>query len=36
MIDSVVDHTNNLSKYKPLSGSCYIKLPKGLDHLKKV
>ena len=24
----VIDHTNNISKYKPLSGSDYIKLPK--------
>ena len=35
MIDSVVDHINNFSKYNPLSGSRYIKLPKGLDHPKK-
>ena len=31
IIDSVVDSTNNISKYKPLSGSSYIKLPKKLD-----
>ena len=30
--DSVVDHTINISKYKPLSGSSYIRLPKELDH----
>ena len=35
IIDSVVDHTINISKYSPLSGSSYIKLPKELDHLKK-
>ena len=32
--DSVVDHTINISKYKPLSGSSYIRLPKELDHPK--
>ena len=35
IIDSVVDQTINISKYKPLSGSSYIKLPKKLDHRKK-
>ena len=35
IIDSLVDHTINISKYKPLSGSSYIKLPKELDHPKK-
>ena len=35
IIDSVVDYTANISKYKPLTGSRYIKLPKELDHLKK-
>ena len=28
IIDSVVDHTTNISKCKPLTGSSYIKLPK--------
>ena len=28
IIDSVVDHTTNISKYKPLAGSSYMKLPK--------
>ena len=32
--DSFVDQTNNISKYKPLSGSSYNKLPKELDHPK--
>ena len=32
---SVIDCTMNMSKYKPLSGSSYIKLAKKLDHLKK-
>ena len=35
-IDSVVNHTINTSKYNPLAGSSYIKLPKELDHLRKV
>ena len=35
IIDSVVDHTINISKHKPLSCSSYIKLPKKLDHSKK-
>ena len=35
IIDSVVDHTINISEYKSLSGSSYIKLPKELDHTKK-
>ena len=35
-IDSVVNHTINISKYNPLAGSSYIKLPKELDHLRKV
>ena len=34
--DSVVDHTINISKYTPLSGSIYIKLLKELDRSKKV
>ena len=28
IIDSVVDHTTNISKYKPLASSSYMKLPK--------
>ena len=30
--DSVADHNVNISKYKPLDGSSYIKLPKELEH----
>ena len=30
--DSVVDHNIDISKYKPLSGSSYIKLIKELGH----
>ena len=36
IIDSVLDHTNNISQYKLLSGSSSIKLSKELDHPKKV
>ena len=32
IIDSVIEHNINISKYSPLSGSSYIKLPKKLDH----
>ena len=28
IIDSVIDHNINISKYNPLAGSSYIKLPK--------
>ena len=35
IIDLVVDHTINISKYKPLSSSSYIKLLKELDNPKK-
>ena len=28
----IIDHTNNISKYNPLTGSSYIKVPKDLDH----
>ena len=28
IIDSVIDHTINISKNNPLAGSSYIKLPK--------
>ena len=32
IINSVIDHTINISKYNPLLGSSYIKLPNKLDH----
>ena len=32
----VIDHTISVSKYNPLAGSSYIKLPKELDHPRKV
>ena len=35
IIDSVVKHTINISKYYPLAGSSYMELPKELDHSKK-
>ena len=35
IIDSVIDHTISISKYNPLAGSSYIKLPKELDHVRK-
>ena len=35
IIDSVIDHSINISKYNPLAGSSYIKLPKELDHPRK-
>ena len=35
IIDSVIDRTINISKYNPLAGSSYIKLPKELDHPRK-
>ena len=35
IIYSVIDHTINFSKYNPLTGSSYIKLPKELDHPRK-
>ena len=34
IIDSVIGHTICISKYNPLTGSSYIKLPKELDHPK--
>ena len=34
-IDSVIEQNINFSKYKPLSGSGYIKLPKELNHSRK-
>ena len=35
IIDSVIDHTISISKYNPLAGSSYIKLPKELDRPRK-
>ena len=35
IIDSVIDHTISISKYNPLAGNSYIKLPKELDHPRK-
>ena len=32
IIDSIIEHNISISKYKPLAGSSYIKLPKELDH----
>ena len=32
IIDSVIDHTISISKYNPLPGSSYIKLPKEFYH----
>ena len=34
-IDSVTDHNISISRYNPLAGSSYIKLPKELDHPRK-
>ena len=35
IIDSVNDHTISVSKYNPLAGRSYIKLPKELDYPRK-
>ena len=35
IIDSVIDHAISISKYNPLAGISYIKLPKELDHPRK-
>ena len=35
IIDSIIDHNINISKYNPLAGSSYIKLPRELDHPRK-
>ena len=35
MIDSVIEYNIGISKYNSLAGSCYIRLPKELDHPKK-
>ena len=32
IIDSVINHTISISKYHPLVGRSYFKLPKDLDH----
>ena len=32
IIDIAIDHNISISKYNPLVGSSYIKLPKELDH----
>ena len=34
-LDAVIDRTISISKYNPLAGSSYIKLPKELDHPRK-
>ena len=34
-IDSVIEQNISISKFKPLSGSSYIKLPKEINHSKK-
>ena len=35
IVDSVIDHTSNISKPNPLAANSYIKLPKELDHPRK-
>ena len=35
IIDSVLDHAISISKYNPLGGNSYIKLPKELGRPKK-
>ena len=35
IIDSVIYHTIRISKYNPLAGGSYVKLPKELDHPRK-
>ena len=35
IIDSVIDHTVNISKCNSLASSSYVKVPKELDHSKK-
>ena len=34
IIDLVINHNVNISKYNPFAGSSYIKLPKELHHPK--
>ena len=36
IIDSVIDHIINISKYNPLAGSSYIKLSKESEYPRKV
>ena len=35
IIDLLIDYTISISKYNPLAGSSYIRLPKQLDHPRK-
>ena len=35
IIDSIMSHTISISKYNPLAGNSYIKLPKELDNPRK-
>ena len=35
IIDSVIGHKINISKYSLLAGSSYVRLPKELDHPRK-
>ena len=35
IIDSVIDQNISISKYNPLAGTCYTKLPKELIHTRK-
>ena len=35
IIDSAIDRNISISKYNPLAGSSYIKLPKELNHIRK-
>ena len=35
IIDSFIDHTISISKYNPVAGSNYVKLPKELDYPRK-
>ena len=35
IFDLAIDHAISISKYNPLAGSSYIKLPKKLDHPRK-
>ena len=30
--NSIIEHNTNISKYNPLAGTSYIRLPKELDH----
>ena len=35
IIDSVIDYSINISKYNPVTGTSYTKLPKELNHPQK-